>query len=234
MQATAQQIPTHGIVVAIDGPAASGKSTVARTVADHLGFHYVNTGAMYRAVTWLALREGVDTTCEEAILSVLDRYPLQVRLHEGQTDLLLGGSDDPSPHLSEKPVAANVSVVARHPAIRQRLVAIQRAVAHGQNVVMEGRDIGTVVFPQAAHKFYIDARPEVREARRRAQGHQDAITTRDSMDRSRTASPLQVAPDALRVDSSDLTVREVALLILAAIKTKENREITPDPCTTSP
>lgn len=215
-----------GTVIAIDGPAASGKSTVARRVAEALGFDYVSTGEMYRAVAWLLLQEGrpgekKGGQCQQSaaaarIVDLLDSNPPEARFENGICTLRLGKLD-PMPFLHDWEVAATVSEVARIPEVRQRLVAFQRAIAAGRQVVMEGRDIGTVVFPETAFKFFIDAAPEIREARRRAQGRADAIAERDRMDSSRTVAPLAAAADAVRIDTSHLTAEEVTARILAML-----------------
>lgn len=215
-----------GMVIAIDGPAASGKSTVARRVAEALGFDFVSTGEMYRAVAWLLLqqaRPGEEKGCHlqqsaaaARITDLLDSHPPEARFENGVCTLRLGELD-PMPFLHDWEVAARVSEVARIPEVRERLVAFQRAIAAGRRVVMEGRDIGTVVFPETAFKFFIDAAPEIREARRRAQGRLDAIAERDRMDSSRPVAPLAAAADAVRIDTSHLTAEEVTARILAML-----------------
>jgi cytidylate kinase len=211
--------PSAKHVVAIDGPAASGKSSVARSLAKRLGFVFVNTGAMYRAVTWLALREGVDIDNETALLEVLDRFPIRVAVQAGVSVVHIGDSD-PSPHLDEDNVAGSVSKVAKAPGVRSTLVNIQRQLNESNDLVMEGRDIGTVVFPLTRFKFYVDAHPEVREARRRAQGKSETISARDHLDSSRAVSPLQVASDAALIDSSRLSVDEVVEQIIVHLVRK--------------
>ncbi len=195
-------------VVAIDGPAASGKSSVARVLARRLGVLYVNTGAMYRAVAWLALRRGVDPRDPGAVAAALGAARLECGVSEGEGTLRLDG-EDPGPGLNAPEVNATVSLVAAIPAVRAELVARQRDYARECDLVMEGRDIGTVVFPQTPYKFYIDASPEVRARRRAAQGFQDDPAARDRIDSSRADSPLKIAPGAEVIDSSALTVEGV-------------------------
>ncbi len=211
------------VVVAIDGPAASGKSSVARLLARRLGYAYVNTGAMYRAVAWLAVQKAVDARDEEAVKAALYSANLvfEVEERDGMLEscIRLDGSDL-APYLSEAAVNAAVSLVASIPKVRQNLVFRQRAFVQQADLVMEGRDIGTNVFPETPLKFYIDASPEVRAQRRAAQGLQDDLATRDRIDSTRKASPLSIAPDALVIDSSHLTVEGVAGEILGRLKLK--------------
>jgi cytidylate kinase len=208
--------PQPRTVVAIDGPAASGKSSVARSLAARLGFTYVNTGAMYRAATWLALERGVPSEDADAVARLLDTEPLAFALADGASVVLFAAADIGG--LLDRPeVNANVSTVARHPAIRERLVARQREFAGDADLVMEGRDIGSAVFPDTPYKFYIDASPEVRARRRAAQGLRDAIGDRDRSDSQRAASPLLVAPGATVIDSSDLSVEGVVDAIAAQL-----------------
>lgn len=207
---------TH-TVVAIDGPAASGKSSVARQLASRLGFVYVNTGAMYRAVTWCALAQPAPAFDPDALLALVNGTRFECSLVDGVESFLVNGVD-PGEALNSAAVNARVSDVASVAAIRQFLVGMQREFGARHNVVMEGRDIGSVVFPETPYKFYIDASPEVREARRRAEGIDDSIAKRDRIDSSRKVSPLVVSGDALVVDSSHLTAEEVVAAVLAAIR----------------
>ena len=208
-------------VIAIDGPAASGKSSVARELARRLGFVYVNTGAMYRAVTWLAVAAGVEPSEAEAVGALLDRSELRFRVAgEGtpRESVILVNGADPAPFLCEPGVNAAVSRIAAIPKVRQTLVARQREFACEHDVVMEGRDIGTVVFPETPLKFYIDASPEVRARRRAAQGQADDLAARDRTDSSRKDSPLMIAADAQVIDSSELTVAGVVESILKRLE----------------
>src|SRR3954469_2409296 len=149
------------VVIAIDGPAASGKSSVARSLARRLGYVYVNTGAMYRAVTWLAVSRAVPIDDPIRIQQLLHFTNIECGLAEGISTILLDGVD-PTSHLVDDAVNASVSAIASIPEVRRLLVAKQRAYAGAHNLVMEGRDIGSVVFPETPYKFYIDASPEVR------------------------------------------------------------------------
>ena len=207
---------TQHIVIAIDGPAASGKSTVARLLAERLGFYYVNTGAMYRAVTWLALKEGLDARDTAKVIDLLGTMNFEAGLDGGHSTTLVNGMD-PSSHLSDPQVAQNVSIIAGIPEVRHLLVDKQRQYLDHSNLVMEGRDIGSVVFPDTPFKFYIDASPEVRARRRAKEGLSDEINARDRLDSSRKASPLVVAQDARVIDSSDLTIEEVVQAVVDAL-----------------
>jgi len=208
------------IVIAIDGPAASGKSSVARTLARRLKFHYVNTGAMYRAVTWLAVARGIPPADTSAVRAMLDSTVIECGFDAtGESTILLDGMD-PAPHLSDASVTASVSTVASIPEVRRRLVAIQRACCAEFDTVMEGRDIGSAVFPETPYKFYIDATLEVRAARRQKQGVTDRIEARDRQDSSRRMSPLIIAEDAHVVDSSHLTIDGVVGEIIGRLKLK--------------
>jgi CMP/dCMP kinase len=207
------------LVIAIDGPAASGKSSVARALARRLGFVYVNTGAMYRAVTWHALASGVPPAETERVNELLARSDLRCGVRASESTFLIGGAD-PTPHLVSDAVNSNVSQIARIPEVRHRLVALQRAYANEHDVVMEGRDIGSAVFPDTPYKFYIDASPEVRARRRERQGLQDSIAARDQVDTSRRTSPLVIAEDAHVIDSSNLTIDGVVGEIIGRLKLK--------------
>ena len=207
------------LVIAIDGPAASGKSSVARALARRLGFVYVNTGAMYRAVTWLAVSKGVPTADATRVHQLLHFTEIDCGVADGESTILLDGID-PTPHLVSEDVNANVSAIATVAEVRRVLVAKQRAFARDHDVVMEGRDIGSAVFPDTPYKFYIDASPEVRARRRAAQGLQDSVATRDKVDSTRRTSPLIIAEDAHVIDSSNLTIDGVAGEIVGRLKMK--------------
>ncbi len=207
------------IVIAIDGPAASGKSSVARALARKLGYVYVNTGAMYRAVTWLAVSKGVPPKDAVRMQQLLHFTEFQCGIENSASTILLDGVD-PTPFLVVEEVNANVSAVASHPEVRRLLVAKQRVYGSENDIVMEGRDIGSAVFPETPYKFYIDASPEVRAMRRARQGLQDSITARDKIDSTRRTSPLTIAEDAHVIDSSNLTVEGVVGEIFGRLKQK--------------
>jgi len=207
------------LVIAIDGPAASGKSSVARALARKLRFVYVNTGAMYRAVTWLAIDKGVPIVDAGRVQQLLHFTDVACGVQDNESTILLDGVD-PTPHLVSEQVNAGVSAIASIPEVRRLLVAKQRAYAFDNDVVMEGRDIGSAVFPETPYKFYIDASPEVRAQRRARQGLQDSISARDKVDSSRRTSPLIIAEDAHVIDSSNLTVEGVVGEIFGRLKQK--------------
>jgi cytidylate kinase len=206
-------------VIAIDGPAASGKSSVARQLARRLGFAYVNSGAMYRAVTWSVLNAGIDPSDKRRIADLIAARSLGGMLRDRELHLLIDDVDL-TEHLHEDRVNAEVSRVSTVPEVRNVLVQRMRDYASKRDLVVEGRDIGSVVFPDTPHKFYIDASPEVRAQRRAAQGHRDEIARRDQADSSRAASPLVVAKDAEVIDTSHLTVDEVVDEIVKRLRKK--------------
>jgi CMP/dCMP kinase len=208
------------LIVAIDGPAASGKSTVAKRVAAELGCVFVNSGGMYRAFTWWVLQNGIAPEDIAAVLDLLASTDFSCGEENGMGTITVGGTRMTRAELASTEVNANVSVVAAIPEVRERLVAEQRHYAECTGVVMEGRDIGSVVFPATPFKFYIDASPEVREQRRRSEGITDSIANRDRIDSSRKASPLVIPEDAVVVDSSDLNADEVVETVMASIRSR--------------
>lgn len=207
-------------VIAIDGPAASGKSSVARELARHLGFVYVNSGAMYRAVTWTVLSRSIDPNDTSAIAKFILGAKLDGKFIDGQFHLLIEDVDL-SAHLHEDRVNTEVPRVSTVPEVRKRLVERMRDYARNHDLVVEGRDIGSVVFPETPFKFYIDASPEVRAQRRAAQGHRDEIAQRDRADSSRAASPLIIAKDAEVIDTSHVTVEQVVDEIIKRLNAKQ-------------
>src|SRR5881394_478316 len=206
-------------VIALDGPAASGKSSVARQLARRLGFVYVNSGAMYRAVTWSVLNAGIEPADKHLIAELIGDLSLGGVLKDRELYLLIDNVDL-TEHLHEDRVNSEVSRVSTVPEVRQILVQRMRDYAQKNDLVVEGRDIGSVVFSDTPYKFYIDATPEVRAQRRAAQGHRDEIARRDQADSSRSASPLIVAKDAEVVDTSHLTVDEVVDEIVKRLRAK--------------
>ena len=204
-------------VIAIDGPAASGKSSVARELARRLGYVYVNSGAMYRAVTWHVLENGVDPNDSDRIIELVRAAPLRCELIDNRSRIFIGDVD-PGPHLRDDQVNRNVSQVSTVPEVRVILVEKLRNYAREHDLVVEGRDIGSVVFPDTPYKFYIDASPEVRSRRRAAEGQRDEIAARDRADSARRASPLTIAEDALVIDSSNLTIDGVVGEVIGRLK----------------
>lgn len=204
-------------VITLDGPAASGKSSIARRVAQHLGFTYVNTGNMYRAMTWAVLQAGVDPQDADAVRDAAAAITLESPVVEGKTQVRVSGSTLGDGELNSDPVNRAVSLVARVPEVRERLVADQRALTALGPLVMEGRDIGSVVFPDSPHKIYIDASEEVRASRRSAQGHADQVAERDRLDKQRKTSPLVIPEGAIVIDNSQITLDQAVDQVLAAL-----------------
>jgi len=206
------------MVIAIDGPAASGKSSVARKLARRLGFSYVNSGAMYRAVTWELLREQIDPRSTERVEAALARMSFDSGFTDKGDSFIRINSEIPDIELRQIEVNKAVSPVSAIPAVRSLIGSRLRAMSVGRDVVIEGRDIGTAVFPEAPHKFYLDAAPEIRRRRRADQGQNDSIEHRDRIDSTRRVAPLSVAPDAHVVDTSHLTLEGVVEKIAAILK----------------
>ncbi len=208
------------LVIAIDGPAASGKSSVARGLAYALGFVYVNTGAMYRAATWHVLQHGVDPADEAGVARAIETARIDCGIDAQNRSTITLDGVDPEPHLRDAAINQFVSAVSTVPRVREILVARQRAYAETRDLVMEGRDIGSAVFPASPYKFYIDASPEVRAQRRAAQGEGDSVHARDRLDSTRRNSPLMIADDAQVIDSSRLTIEGVVGEIIGRLKLK--------------
>lgn len=197
--------PSSHRAVAIDGPAASGKSTLARRIAERLGLVMVNSGAMYRAITWKVLREGIDPRDTAAVTALLGRMAIDCG-HNGRESTIAIDGVDPGAELRGEQVNAHVSAVAAIPRVRERLIHLQRGYLERASVVMEGRDIGSVVFPETPFKIYVDAAEHVRAARRGDEGVVDSIARRDAADSKRATAPLVVAPGAVVLDTTDLTI----------------------------
>jgi cytidylate kinase len=204
-------------VVAIDGPAASGKSSVARMLARRLGFAYVNSGAMYRALTWHILQKGTDTRDACRVIQAVESAQIACHLQNNESRILIDNVD-PADYLRDDRVNESVSHVSSVGRVREIAVQKMRDCARNHDVVMEGRDIGSVVFPDTPFKFYIDASPDVRSRRRAAQGERDEIKMRDQADSSRPVSPLVIAQDAHVIDTSQLTIEGVVDEIIARLE----------------
>jgi cytidylate kinase len=207
----------RNIAVAIDGPAASGKSTVAKTLAKRLGLIMVNTGAMYRAVAWATIQHAVDPTDSVAVIGLLDRVTFSCGVENNLSTVLVDGVD-PGDALRQDAVNSRVSKVAAIPEVRELLVSMQRDYLELGSVVMEGRDIGSVVFPDTPFKMYIDASEEVRRKRRAAEGIIDDPTARDKEDSKRKSSPLVIAEGAVVIDSSEMDVEQVVQAALTVLR----------------
>ena len=205
------------IAVAIDGPAASGKSTVAKTLAKKLGLIMVNTGAMYRAVAWATIQEGVDPDDSQAVVDMLEKVVFHCGVEDGLSTILVNDFY-PGDELRQDAVNQRVSRVAAIPEVRALLVKKQREYLQLGSLVMEGRDIGSVVFPDTPFKIYIDASEEVRLARRSAEGLDDAVAKRDAEDSNRKVSPLKIADGARVIDSSQMSIDEVVNATLEILR----------------
>jgi len=204
-------------VIAIDGPAASGKSSVARKLARQLGFIYVNSGAIYRAITWHLLQNRIRPEEGERIAGALDSAVLACIVRDGEARIVVDDVD-PAEHLRDDRVNESVSRISKLPRVREIVSERLHDCAGGHDVVIEGRDIGSVVFPDTRYKFYIDASPEVRLQRRAAQGERDEIAIRDRDDVSRAVSPLVKAKDAHLIDTSHVTVEQVVTQIILRLE----------------
>ena len=206
-------------MIAIDGPAASGKSTVARKLAKRLGFSYVNSGALYRGIAWLAIEHGIRPDDASAICGQLHNSVFKFDLQGKELVFLIDGIS-PESHLRDERVNRTVSAISAIADVRDFLVTHLRQFLTWDNLVMEGRDIGSMVFPDTLYKFYIDASLEVRAQRRAVQGQRDDLFFRDRADSSRRASPLTIAEDAHVIDSSSLTIDGVVGEIIGRLRMK--------------
>ena len=220
-----------GLIIAMDGPAGVGKSTIGGLLAKSLGYQFINTGEMYRALTWKALEEGVDLDDVDAVLALARKLKWEFKpIEEGGTTLktFIDGVAV-TMQIREERVSVNSSRVAANPGVRKFLSKLQRDLGEDGAIVMEGRDITTHVFPDADAKIYLDASPEERAARRykqlKAAGQEadkaailSAILKRDLNDLKREINPLKQAPDALVIDSTHLTMHQVAEKILRHVR----------------
>ncbi len=218
----------HNGIIALDGPAGAGKSTIAKMVAQRLRSRYVDTGAMYRAMAWKAIQEGVPFDSPRALARMASRTKLRFAHRNGAQHILVDGRD--ATHaIRTLRVTKMTNAVAAVPEVRRVLQRRQKDMGKSGRVVMEGRDIGTRVFPNASFKFYLDASPEERANRRyrelKAKGRRvslravlEAIRRRDHKDKTRRDSPLKAAPDAVVVDTTRMSLHEVADFILDWVK----------------
>ncbi len=217
-------------MIAIDGPAGAGKSTVAQGVAQRLGLAYVDSGASYRAAALAVLEQGLSPDDEPAVKRALEHAEIRFSSEPGQPGVWLNGRDVTA-RIRSPEVTLAASRVARLPAVRQKMIALQRSLAAGRGVVMEGRDIGTVVFPDAPLKIFLDADPRERARRRLEQNCQQGegstleqtaseIEWRDQLDAQRTLSPLVAAADAYRMDTTTLNAEQVIERIVALAQEK--------------
>jgi CMP/dCMP kinase len=216
------------LVVTIDGPAGAGKSTAARRLAQELGYQLLDTGAIYRTVALLAQRAGVPFSDAAPLADIARGLDIDFRFEDGQNRVFVGGRDV-SADIRTPAISQGSSQVSAHPAVRAALLDLQRRLGAGGGVVVEGRDVGTVVFPNAEAKFFLTASPEVRAQRRfeelggAAAGHDAAqtlqeIAERDRRDETRQTAPLKQAPDAVLVDSSAQTMDDVVATLVAEVR----------------
>ncbi|YCK40315.1 (d)CMP kinase [Actinomadura sp. ATCC 39365] len=213
-----------GLVVAMDGPSGSGKSSVSRGVARALGLRYLDTGAMYRAMTWWMLRQGVDLADPEAVAARCGEPSIVSGTDPEGPTIVVDGVDVGGP-IRESEVTGAVSAVAAVPEVRRRLVALQREIAGAGDIVVEGRDIGKVVCPDAPVKVYLTASAEARARRRSAEltgstveAQQAAMARRDTLDSTRKTDPLSMADGAVELDTTALNLEEVIAEVLRLVK----------------
>ena len=220
-----------GLVIAIDGFSSTGKSSISKVVADTLGLIHIDTGAMYRAITLFGLRNFKNEKQEidlSKLLQNLNEISLEFRENSGKLEIYLNG-ENVSKEIRTTEVSDNVSFIAKHPEVRARLVVLQRDIAEKQGVIMDGRDIGTVVLPNADYKFFLTASADERARRRFLELQSLGIETtieevkqnlieRDRIDSEREISPLKQAEDAILIDNTNLTKEETIDLILSYIK----------------
>ena len=208
---------TRPVVIAVDGPAASGKSSISSRISSKLGYLYVNSGAMYRALTWSVLRSGLDPHNAVSVIEHLSVIDMDCGQSLGLATLKVNGVD-PGVEMKSAEVNDAVSVVSAIPEVREVLVAKQRDYREVSNIVMEGRDIGSVVFPETPYKIYIDASEEVRAKRRMIEGIHDDLIKRDTIDSARKASPLIISDEAFVIDTSQMSLDEVVNEVLRELQ----------------
>lgn len=223
-----------GVIVAIDGPAGSGKSTIAKRIAQTLGFSYVDTGAIYRSLALYAKEQGIDDQNEEALAELALKLPLQFVSTFGEQQVLLSNKDV-SNSIRTAEISQQASIISQKPKVRQNLLELQRRLGREakNGAVLEGRDIGTVVFPDAEVKFFLEASDLARAERRFLQLKDSdtslsevysALQERDQRDQNRKVAPLVAAPDAVILDSTSMSLEEVTNTLLNHITTKIGQE----------
>jgi len=215
---------SNNIVIAIDGTSASGKSTNAKMVAKSLGFIYVDTGAMYRTLAWHCLQKKIDIHDRKAVAALCRHWQTRLECIDQRVCLLVDGYS-PEKEIRTAPVSEAVSHVAAVPQVRRWMKEHQRECLRFGNLVMEGRDIGTNVFPETDFKFYLDASLSERAKRRAAEGVQDNLAARDQRDSQRADAPLMIALGAVVINNSELTPEQTSAMILEKVRAKMN--ITP-------
>ena len=217
----------EGIIVAVDGPSASGKSTVSRRVAQAMGFLYVDSGAMYRGITWKCVKEGIDAKDTQEVTNLLIRIRMELVVRDQAVTYLIDG-EDPGQEIRGEAVRERVADIAAQQPVRVYIVSKLREMAKFGNLVMEGRDIGSVVFPDTPFKYYLDADPEERARRRHAELQKtegadiekiaQSLKNRDKKDSSRATSPLQIALGAKIINSTGMGIEQVVGVILDALR----------------
>jgi cytidylate kinase len=207
----------HPIVIAIDGTSASGKSTNAKLVAKALGYIYVDTGAMYRTFAWYCLQNKIDAHQTKAVATALRKWKTSLENREGHVHLLVNGYY-PEKEIRTAEVSAETSLVAAVPKVRDWMKKKQRECIQFGNLVMEGRDIGTNVFPETDYKFYLDAHLDERTKRRAAEGVNENLAARDQRDSQRAAAPLMIALGAKVINNSAMTSAETSGMIIEEIR----------------
>ena len=215
-------------IVAVDGPSASGKSTVSRRTAQAVGFIYVDSGALYRGITWKCVKEGIDVKDSQAVTNLLIRMNMELVLKDNAVGYRIDG-EDPGQEIRAEPVRERVADIAAQQSVRVYIVEKLRLMTKFGSLVMEGRDIGTIVFPDTPFKYYLDADPEERARRRAAEikvqeGTEDvgavlsSLRRRDQKDSSRATAPLQIALGAKIINSTGMTIEQVVDTIVVDLK----------------
>jgi cytidylate kinase len=222
---------SKNFIVAIDGTAGSGKSTTARGSAKVLGFYYLNTGAMYRAMTYKIFKEKIDINNIKELQELLSRTTIEFKLSNSGKSSILLDNNDVTKYIRTPKVDSMVSLVSAIPIVREKMVKEQRRIAQDRNIVVEGRDIGSVVFPNADLKFFLDCSLEKRASRRKKELNQQGdkigsqvvennLAERDQIDSTRKVSPLKQLPDAVYLDTSDLTIEQEIQFVVQTVREK--------------
>jgi len=221
---------TRRLIIAIDGPAAAGKSSAAKNLAKRLGYLYLDSGALYRTIAWKLLQEKINPEFQPEVEAAAQALEIELRLKGEQTEIWVQGVEA-TPSLRQPEVTRVSSIISTYPGVRKKLLSIQRSIGSGGGVVMEGRDIGTVVFPDADVKFYLDATTPVRGLRRHKELEQKGIPSdlekttreieeRDLKDSKRHLAPLKKSEDAIVIDSTPMNLDEVVTFMLQEIEKK--------------
>ena len=223
-----------GLIIAIDGPAASGKSTTAQLLAKKLGYLYIDTGAMYRACALKAKKLGIDINDEESIRNLLDYIDIRIENNNSKNRIFLDG-EDVSEDIRADDISALASAISALPAVRYKMVELQRKMGEKGSIILDGRDIGTFVFPDAEVKFFLTASPEIRAKRRWLELQQKGrdkdfsevladLVKRDNNDSQRALAPLKKADDAIEIDTSNMTIEEQTETLYKIVLSKLEEE----------